>query len=63
MTVVVGKKDPMMVGVKALESVMSNLNAVYIDGEDHMTIISNKEYLKTIEDHVGAHSLVTVPTS
>lgn len=55
-TVIVGTKDPLIVGVKAMEKVMSNLTAIYVEGEDHMSLIGKKEYLNGMLNHINAHS-------
>lgn len=52
----IGERDPLKEGVDLLETVMSNLEVVVIDGADHMTAFSNQAFAKNLQEFLTEHS-------
>ena len=51
----IGELDPLKQGVDALQGHMGNLKIVVIPGADHMTAVSNPEFIKGLSEFLARH--------
>ncbi len=51
----IGELDPLKKGVDALQEGMANLKVVVIPGADHMTAVSNPEFIKSLTEFLARH--------
>ena len=52
---IVGERDPMKVGVDAMDGVMSNLKIVVIRGGDHMSTFYDPQFVRSLREFLAAH--------
>jgi pimeloyl-ACP methyl ester carboxylesterase len=52
---IVGTRDPLREGVDNMLGVMANHRAVYIDGGDHVTAMSNPRFVTALTEFLKAH--------
>jgi pimeloyl-ACP methyl ester carboxylesterase len=52
----IGELDPLKKGVDALQGNMANLKVVVIPDADHMTAVTNPEFLKGLREFLAQHS-------
>lgn len=52
---VVGSRDPLRDGVDNMKDVMANLETVYLEGDDHITAMRDKQFIANIRDFLAAH--------
>ena len=60
---VIGSRDPLKAGVEKLSTVMPNLRVEIVEGGEHISTLSNPEFLSQMRTFLMENSLASVADS